>query len=221
MVEGVTNGFEAPGDQGVGYRARLRGTALELERRLLAPGRDRRARRDHVRGPDARPRSSSRASTSSRSAQIAAEIRAVRPPEPYKGKGIRYQRRVRAPEGREEGVVAHADASDRRASVATGASAGTSRARPSGRALVVFRSNRGHRARSSSTTSPARRLPPRAGTQLKSFKGNKVDQAVEVGRASPQRAKSAGIESARLRPGRLPVPRAREGARRRQPAKED
>ena len=33
--------------------------------------------------------------------QTAAEIRKVRPPEPYKGKGIRYAGRVRPPEGRE------------------------------------------------------------------------------------------------------------------------
>ena len=36
--------------------------------------------------------------------QIAAEMREVRPPEPYKGKGIRYAGRVRPPEGRKAGV---------------------------------------------------------------------------------------------------------------------
>ena len=34
--------------------------------------------------------------------QTAAEVRQVRPPEPYKGKGIRYRGRVRPQEGREE-----------------------------------------------------------------------------------------------------------------------
>ena len=42
MVEGVTKGFEKRLEiQGVGYRAALRGTDLELQRRLLAPRRDR------------------------------------------------------------------------------------------------------------------------------------------------------------------------------------
>ena len=40
--------------------------------------------------PDARPRSSSRVSDRQAVGQVAAEVRALRPPEPYKGKGIRY-----------------------------------------------------------------------------------------------------------------------------------
>ena len=34
--------------------------------------------------------------------QVAAKIRALRPPEPYKGKGVRYVRRVRPPQGRQD-----------------------------------------------------------------------------------------------------------------------
>ncbi len=92
MVQGVTKGFEKRLEiQGVGYRAALQGTDLELNvgyshpvtiepRDRASPSRCRR-----------RPRSSSRASTSSMVGQTAAEIRKVRPPEPYKGKGIRYE----------------------------------------------------------------------------------------------------------------------------------
>ena len=34
--------------------------------------------------------------------QMAAQIRDLRPPEPYKGKGVRYQGENGAPEGRQE-----------------------------------------------------------------------------------------------------------------------
>ena len=91
MVEGVTNGFEKRLEiQGVGYRAALKGTDLELNvgyshavtikprtgisfevpapTEVIVKGTDKQA-----------------------VGQTAAEIRKVRPPEPYKGKGIRYQ----------------------------------------------------------------------------------------------------------------------------------
>ena len=91
MVEGVTKGFEKRLEiQGVGYRAALRGTALELsvgyshvvvieapagitfelpvQTEILVKGIDKQL-----------------------VGEIAAEIRDVRKPEPYKGKGIRYQ----------------------------------------------------------------------------------------------------------------------------------
>jgi large subunit ribosomal protein L6 len=91
MVEGVTNGFEKRLEiQGVGYRAALRGTALELnvgyshavvidapagitfevpvQNEIIVKGIDKQ-----------------------QVGEIAAEVRDVRPPEPYKGKGIRYR----------------------------------------------------------------------------------------------------------------------------------
>ena len=91
MVEGVTNGFEKRLEiQGVGYRASLRGTALELnvgyshpvvidapagitfevpvQTEIIVKGIDKQ-----------------------QVGEIAAEIRDVRKPEPYKGKGIRYR----------------------------------------------------------------------------------------------------------------------------------
>jgi large subunit ribosomal protein L6 len=91
MVEGVTKGFEKHLEiQGVGYRAQLKGTDLELAvgfshavtikpragitfevpapTQIVVKGIDKQA-----------------------VGQTAAEIRKVRPPEPYKGKGIRYR----------------------------------------------------------------------------------------------------------------------------------
>jgi large subunit ribosomal protein L6 len=91
MVEGVTQGFEKRLEiQGVGYRATMAGTDLELqvgyshsvkikprqgiEFEVPVPT------QVVVRGIDKQV-----------VGQTAAEIRKVRPPEPYKGKGIRYE----------------------------------------------------------------------------------------------------------------------------------
>src|SRR5438105_13138514 len=91
MVEGVTKGFQKRLEiQGVGYRAALKGTDLELnvgyshtvtikprtgiEFEVPVPT------QIVVKGTDKQV-----------VGQTAAEIRKVRPPEPYKGKGIRYE----------------------------------------------------------------------------------------------------------------------------------
>ncbi len=90
LVEGVTKGFERRLEiHGVGYRAVLRGTTLELalgfshpvalepppEITFEVPA----PNQVVVRGIDKQ-----------RVGQVAADIRRLRPPEPYKGKGIRY-----------------------------------------------------------------------------------------------------------------------------------
>jgi large subunit ribosomal protein L6 len=91
MVEGVTKGFEKALEiQGVGYRAALRGADLELNVGYSHPVVMKAplgitfevpaATQILVKGIDKQ-----------RVGQVAAEVRAVRPPEPYKGKGIRYQ----------------------------------------------------------------------------------------------------------------------------------
>jgi large subunit ribosomal protein L6 len=91
MVDGVTKGFEKRLEiQGVGYRANMRGNDLELavgfsHPVIITP----RAGISFevpqptqiiVKGIDKQM-----------VGQTAAEIRKVRPPEPYKGKGIRYE----------------------------------------------------------------------------------------------------------------------------------
>jgi large subunit ribosomal protein L6 len=91
MVEGVTNGFEKRLEiQGVGYRAALAGANLELQvgyshsvRIVPREGISFEVpipTQVIVRGIDKQM-----------VGQTAAEIRKVRPPEPYKGKGIRYE----------------------------------------------------------------------------------------------------------------------------------
>ena len=91
MVEGVTKGFEKNLEiQGVGYRASLRGTALELNVGFSHP-----VVKDAPAGITYEVPSQTevvvKGIDKQQVGQIAAEIRKVRPPEPYKGKGIRYQ----------------------------------------------------------------------------------------------------------------------------------
>jgi large subunit ribosomal protein L6 len=90
MVEGVTNGFEKRLEiQGVGYRAAMRGQALEVQVGFSHPV---------VKEPPAGiafevPTPTEiivKGTDKQQVGQVAAEIRKIRPPEPYKGKGIRY-----------------------------------------------------------------------------------------------------------------------------------
>ena len=91
MVGGVTKGFEKKLDAGRRRLPRRRpGQQAQPADRLLAPGRRRTCRPASRSRARRRPRSSSRAPIARRSGQVAAEVRALRPPEPYKGKGIRY-----------------------------------------------------------------------------------------------------------------------------------
>jgi large subunit ribosomal protein L6 len=91
MVEGVTQGFAKSLEiQGVGYRASLRGTSLELNVGFSHPV--------VIEPPEgitfevpAPTQVLVKGIDKQRVGQIASEIRRVRPPEPYKGKGIRYQ----------------------------------------------------------------------------------------------------------------------------------
>ena len=91
MVEGVTKGFEKKLEiQGVGYRAGLRGTTLELN-----VGFSHSVVKDAPAGITYEVPTPTeilvKGINKQQVGQIAAEIRKVRPPEPYKGKGIRYE----------------------------------------------------------------------------------------------------------------------------------
>ena len=90
MVEGVTDGYEKRLEvHGVGYRARLSGNALELSVGYSHPV--------SVTAPEgiefevpAPTQIVVRGIDKQLVGEIAARIRRARPPEPYKGKGIRY-----------------------------------------------------------------------------------------------------------------------------------
>jgi large subunit ribosomal protein L6 len=90
MVQGVTDGFEKRLEiQGVGYRAQLQGNKIVLALGYSHPV--------EVNAPSGiefevpQPtRIAVRGSSKQVVGEVAARIRKVRPPEPYKGKGIRY-----------------------------------------------------------------------------------------------------------------------------------
>jgi len=91
MVEGVTKGFEKKLEiQGVGYRAALAGTNLELQVGYSHPVKitPRQGIEFEVPAPT---QVVVKGIDKQLVGQTAAEIRKVRPPEPYKGKGIRYE----------------------------------------------------------------------------------------------------------------------------------
>src|SRR5947209_1810760 len=91
MVQGVTDGFEKRLEiQGVGYRAQLRGRDLELALGYSHPV--------SIKAPDGiefevpQPtRIVVKGASKQQVGEVAATIRKQRKPEPYKGKGIRYE----------------------------------------------------------------------------------------------------------------------------------
>ncbi len=90
MVTGVTKGFEKKLNLiGVGYKAQAQGAKLNLTVGYSHP-----VIMDMPAGITAATPTPTeiviKGSDRQRVGQIAAEVRAVRPPEPYKGKGIRY-----------------------------------------------------------------------------------------------------------------------------------
>ncbi len=91
MVEGVTKGFEKRLElQGVGYRATLRGNDLELNVGFSHPVVVKPPQGISFEVPE--PTSVLvKGIDKQQVGEIAAEVRKVRPPEPYKGKGIRYE----------------------------------------------------------------------------------------------------------------------------------
>ena len=100
MVQGVTAGYEKRLEiQGVGYRAQLKGKNLELavgySHPVPIPAPD---------GIEFEVPQPTRVVVKGISKQLVGEIAAIirkqRPPEPYKGKGIRYEGEYVATEGR-------------------------------------------------------------------------------------------------------------------------
>jgi large subunit ribosomal protein L6 len=91
MVTGVTDGYERRLEiQGVGYRAAMRGSDLEMQLGFSHPV--------AVKAPEGIsfevPQPTQivvRGISKQQVGEIAAQIRKWRPPEPYKGKGIRYE----------------------------------------------------------------------------------------------------------------------------------
>jgi len=90
MVHGVTEGFEKKLElRGVGYRAQAQGAKLNLTLGFSHP-----VVYDVPEGVSVETPSQTeviiKGSDKQKVGQVAAEIRRYRPPEPYKGKGVRY-----------------------------------------------------------------------------------------------------------------------------------
>jgi large subunit ribosomal protein L6 len=91
MVTGVTDGFERRLElQGVGYRAQAQGKKLTLQLGLSHP-----VEYELPQGIEAQTPSQTEIVVTGidkqQVGQVCAELRSFRPPEPYKGKGVRYQ----------------------------------------------------------------------------------------------------------------------------------
>ena len=105
MMEGVTKGFEKTLEiTGVGYSAEMKGKSLLLNIGfshpvLIAPT------EDIILTVPKNLTITVSGINKQQVGQMAAKIRSVKPPEPYKGKGIRYQgERVRRKAGKKVGV---------------------------------------------------------------------------------------------------------------------
>ena len=90
MVTGVTEGFQKKLElQGVGYRAQAQGSKLTMQLGFSHP-----VEYELPEGVSAETPSQTEIVISGvdkqRVGQVCAEIRSFRPPEPYKGKGVRY-----------------------------------------------------------------------------------------------------------------------------------
>ncbi len=103
MVTGVSVGFEKKLELvGVGYRAQARGQQLNMQLGLSHPV-------DYVLPQGIEVQTATQTEIVVRGidkqlvGQVAAEIRGFRPPEPYKGKGVRYaDERIRRKEGKKK-----------------------------------------------------------------------------------------------------------------------
>src|ERR1700759_4429875 len=160
MVKGVTDGFEKRLEiQGVGYRAALRGRDLELALGYSHPV--------SVKAPDGiefevplPTRIVVRGASKQQVGEVAAYIRKQRKPEPYKGKGIRYEGEyVARKAGKRAGPFRPGP---RRGCAVAAASAPRSAARPSGRGSRCFAPIAGF-SPSSSTTRPGAPWPRSTG----------------------------------------------------------
>ena len=222
MVEGVTNGLrEAPRDPGRRLPCHARRAATSSSPSATRTRHGEAPEGHRVRGA-APTRVIVRGIDKQAVGQVAAKIRELRPPEPYKGKGIRYAGRARPAQGRQAGVASDAGTMSRTTQAGSAPSRRHRRVRGKVRGharaprLAVFRSNRSdlraaHRRRPGHTRSrPPTRPRPRG--------RRRRERACQGGGQAARRAgEGRRRRDGRVRPRRLPVPRSREGARRRRP----
>ena len=211
MVQGVTDGYEKRLEiQGVGYRAQLKGKDLEL-----AVGYSHPVPIPAPAGIEFEVPQPTRIVVKGISKQLVGEtaaiIRKQRPPEPYKGKGIRYEGEYVA---RKVGKRAIDDRHDQGATAGSSGAAGCARrspAPPTRPRISVFRSNRGLSAQLVDDIA-GRTLAAVSLVRARAAHAAKTERAARAGALLAERAKAAGVDRRRLRPRRLPLPRPRQGA---------
>ena len=94
MIHGVSQGYEKRLEiQGTGYRAQLQGDTLDLQLGFTHPQRHQAPAGIEFEVPDP-THIVIRGIDKQAVGQVAAELRAVRPADPYKGHGLRYQGEV-------------------------------------------------------------------------------------------------------------------------------
>lgn len=104
IVEGVTNGFEKKLElDGIGYRVAMEGTGLLMQLGFSHPVRV--AAPDGIQFQVERNVITVSGADKAKVGEVAARIRALKKPEPYKGKGIHYRGEViRRKQGKKSGT---------------------------------------------------------------------------------------------------------------------
>lgn len=104
MVEGVTNGFEKKLElEGIGYRVAMEGAGLVMQLGFSHPVRV--APPEHIQFQVERNVITVSGPDKAKVGEVAARIRSLKKPEPYKGKGIRYRgEAVRRKAGKKSGA---------------------------------------------------------------------------------------------------------------------
>ena len=220
MVVGVTDGLpQVAGDQRHRLPGPAEGHGPRVRARLLAPG-HRAWRRTGITFTVERPTLFHIAGIDKQQVgEVAANIRKIRPPEPYKGKGVKYVGRDHSPQGRKGRQEVSATLLKRRSGVAAQRAVGRARRhfrvrknvngtaeRPR---LVVTRSLRhitaqvvddtkGHTLVSASSLDAT----------IRGAEGDKKAVAAKVGALDRRAGQGRRDQQGRLRPRRQPVRRA-------------
>ena len=217
MVAGVTDGFEKRLEiQGVGYRAQLKGRNLEMALGYSHP-----VSIEAPEGIEFEVPQPTEIVVRGIDKQLVGPGRRGHPQAPpagaLQGQGHPLPRRARAAQGREEGL-----GDDRPDQQTAPPAPPPPRPRPGhrdGRAARAspFTAPTAASSPSSSTTSRGHTLAAVNWIEPELRKLTATEQAKRAGRAARRAGQGGRRRELRLRPRRLPVPRPRQGARRRRP----
>jgi len=201
MVRGVTRGYEKKLELvGVGFRAQVQGKSLNLTLGFSHPVNVPIPEGINIETPS-QTEIVVKGIDRQKVGQVAAEIRDIRPPEPYKGKGVRYAG---------EQITLKEGPAARRQDARAHPRFGRGAPHRAPHSAAHLRAGRGRRGREG-----ARRRLHRSGGFARRPEGHRQRRGRQGGRACHRRAgQGGGSEPGRLRPLRVSFPWARQGARR-------